>query len=63
MRTDRQVAEGLTLTVTYVDRSHTTRTRSLAEATAHTPALAATARRNAALAGSVSGVADGAWVG
>ncbi|MFD3729659.1 hypothetical protein [Streptomyces sp. NPDC058671] len=44
LRDDRQVAQGLTLTVTYVDRSQTTRTRSLAEATAHTPALAATAR-------------------
>ncbi|OKJ62450.1 DNA polymerase Y family protein [Streptomyces sp. CB02261] len=44
LRDDRQVAQGLTLTVTYADRSQTTRTRSLAEATAHTPALAATAR-------------------
>ncbi|MFD9047913.1 DNA polymerase Y family protein [Streptomyces zaomyceticus] len=43
LRSERQVAQGLALTVTYADRSHTTRTRSLAEATAHTPVLATTA--------------------
>ncbi|MFE6713896.1 hypothetical protein [Streptomyces sp. NPDC057695] len=44
LRSERQVAQGLTLAATYADRSHTTRTRSLAAATAHGPALAATAR-------------------
>ncbi|WP_327391886.1 MULTISPECIES: hypothetical protein [unclassified Streptomyces] len=43
MRTERQVARGLSLTVRYADRSATTRTRRLAEPTAHTPTLAATA--------------------
>ncbi|MFD3729246.1 hypothetical protein [Streptomyces sp. NPDC058671] len=37
LRDDRQVAQGLTLTVTYADHSHTTRTRSLTEATAPPP--------------------------
>ncbi|CUM35645.1 DNA polymerase IV [Streptomyces venezuelae] len=44
LRDEHQVAQGLTLTVTYADRSHTTRTRSLAEPTAHTPTLGAMAR-------------------
>ena len=43
MRTDGQVARALTLTVRYADRSTTTRTRTLAEPTAHTPALTAAA--------------------
>lgn len=43
MRTDGQVARALTLTVRYADRSATTRHRTLAEPTAHTPALTATA--------------------
>ncbi|NUW02892.1 hypothetical protein [Streptomyces sp. CAI 127] len=44
LRTSGEIAQALTLTVTYADRSQTTRTRTLAESTAHTPALAATAR-------------------
>ncbi|MDJ1136781.1 DNA polymerase Y family protein [Streptomyces iconiensis] len=43
MRAERQVARGLSLTVRYADRSATTRTRTLPEPTAHTPALAGTA--------------------
>lgn len=43
MRAERQVAKGLSLTVRYADRSATTRTRTLPEPTAHTPALARTA--------------------
>ncbi|QPP09591.1 hypothetical protein G4Z16_27825 [Streptomyces bathyalis] len=43
MRTGGQVARALTLTVRYADRSVTTRTRTLAEPTAHTPALTAAA--------------------
>ncbi|NEB54107.1 hypothetical protein G3I48_17725 [Streptomyces griseus] len=44
LRAGREIAHALTLTVTYADRSQTARTRALAEPTAHTPALAATAR-------------------
>lgn len=40
LRGEGQVARALTLTVRYADRSVTTRTRALAEPTAHTPALA-----------------------
>ena len=40
---DGQVCRALTLTVRYADRSTTTRTRTLAEPTAHTPVLTATA--------------------
>ncbi|MDT0544640.1 MULTISPECIES: DNA polymerase thumb domain-containing protein [Streptomyces] len=43
LRTSGQVARTLTLTVRYADRSTTTRSRTLAEPTAHTPALTATA--------------------
>lgn len=43
LRASRQVARALTLTVRYADRSATTRTRSLTEPTAHTPALAGAA--------------------
>ncbi|MGY0063079.1 DNA polymerase Y family protein [Streptomyces sp. LZ34] len=43
LRTSGQVARALTLTVRYADRSTTTRSRTLAEPTAHTPALTATA--------------------
>ncbi|GAA0474831.1 hypothetical protein ACFQ2B_25610 [Streptomyces stramineus] len=43
LRESDQVARGLTLTVRYADGSSTTRTRALAEPTAHTPALTATA--------------------
>ncbi|MFK0187893.1 helix-hairpin-helix domain-containing protein [Streptomyces rubiginosohelvolus] len=43
LRTSGEIAQALTLTVAYADRSQTTRTRTLAEPTAHTPALAATA--------------------
>ncbi|WP_181766773.1 DNA polymerase Y family protein [Streptomyces albidus (ex Kaewkla and Franco 2022)] len=43
MRTDGQVAGALSLTVRYADRSTTTRTRTLAEPSAHTPALTAVA--------------------
>ncbi|MDJ1645192.1 DNA polymerase Y family protein [Streptomyces pakalii] len=44
LRTSGEIAQALTLTVTYADRTQTTRNRSLAEHTAHSPALAATAR-------------------
>ncbi len=43
LRTEGRVARALTLTVRYADRSTTTRTRRLAEPTAHTPALTAAA--------------------
>ncbi len=43
LREGGQVARGLTLTVRYADGSSTTRTRSFAEPTAHTPVLTATA--------------------
>ncbi|MFF9557423.1 hypothetical protein ACF1DY_16600 [Streptomyces albus] len=43
LRAEGQVARALTLTVRYADRSATTRTRTLSEPTAHTPALAAAA--------------------
>ncbi|MFJ1799066.1 helix-hairpin-helix domain-containing protein [Streptomyces sp. NPDC088180] len=44
LRTSGEITQALTLTVTYADRTQTTRSRSLTEATAHTPALAAAAR-------------------
>ncbi|MFJ6514099.1 DNA polymerase thumb domain-containing protein [Streptomyces sp. NPDC091406] len=44
LRTSGEIAQALTLTVTYADRTQTTRSRTLPEPTAHTPALAATAR-------------------
>ncbi|WP_234422091.1 DNA polymerase Y family protein [Streptomyces sp. CB00316] len=44
LRTSGEIAQALTLTVTYADRTQTTRTHSLAEPTAHSPALAALAR-------------------
>ncbi|MZF54746.1 hypothetical protein GTX53_12970 [Streptomyces sp. SID5594] len=44
LRTSGEIAQALTLTVTYADRTQTTRSRSLAEPTAHSPALAAAAR-------------------
>ncbi|WP_435239948.1 DNA polymerase Y family protein [Streptomyces sp. YPW6] len=44
LRTSGEIAQALTLTVTYADRTQTTRSRRLAEPTAHTTALAATAR-------------------
>ncbi|KUJ67336.1 DNA polymerase [Streptomyces albus subsp. albus] len=43
LRTGRQVARTLTLTVRYADRSVTTRGRALPEPTAHTPRLVAAA--------------------
>ncbi|MEV5956407.1 ImpB/MucB/SamB family protein [Streptomyces sp. NPDC051987] len=43
LRGESQVAGRLTLTVRYADRSSTTRTRTLPEATDHSPALAAAA--------------------
>ncbi|WP_431047867.1 DNA polymerase Y family protein [Streptomyces sp. P1-3] len=43
LRTSGQVARTLTLTVRYADRSTTTRSRTLPEPTAHTPALTAAA--------------------
>lgn len=43
LRGERQVAGRLTLTVRYADRSSTTRSRTSAEPTDHSPALAATA--------------------
>ena len=55
LRADGQVCRALTLTVRYADRSATTRTRTLEEPTAHSPALTATAyapaRRARAAAG------------
>ncbi|MEU8588673.1 helix-hairpin-helix domain-containing protein [Streptomyces sp. NPDC048664] len=45
LRKASEIAQALTLTVTYADHTHTVRTRTLAEATAHTPALAGTARQ------------------
>ncbi|MGK5632001.1 DNA polymerase Y family protein [Streptomyces sp. URMC 123] len=39
LRAEGRIARALTLTVRYADRSTTTRTRALAEPTAHTPAL------------------------
>ncbi|MCL3999032.1 DNA polymerase Y family protein [Streptomyces lavenduligriseus] len=45
LRDASEIAQSLTLTVTYADRTQTTRTRTLAEPTAHTPALAGTARQ------------------
>lgn len=44
LRTSGDIAQALTLTATYADRTQTTRNRSLAEPTAHTPALAVTVR-------------------
>ncbi|MGW8488273.1 DNA polymerase Y family protein [Streptomyces sp. NPDC055886] len=44
LRNSGEIAQTLTLTVTYADRTQTTRTRTLTEPTAHTPALADTAR-------------------
>ncbi|MET8474541.1 hypothetical protein ABZY90_34200 [Streptomyces sp. NPDC006422] len=43
LRSEEQTTRSLALTVRYADRSTTTRTRTLAEATAHTPALTAAA--------------------
>lgn len=40
LRADEQVARAVTLVVRYADRTNTTRTRTLAEPTAHTPSLA-----------------------
>ncbi|MFI8520046.1 hypothetical protein ACIGEZ_19785 [Streptomyces sp. NPDC085481] len=51
LRDTHEVAQALTLTVTYADRTSTTRTRTLKEATAHTPALADTGRELLALLG------------
>ncbi|RST23016.1 hypothetical protein EF908_13135, partial [Streptomyces sp. WAC04770] len=45
LRTGGEIAQALTLTLTYADRTQTTRTRALTEPTAHTPALAAVARQ------------------
>ncbi|MET7296949.1 helix-hairpin-helix domain-containing protein [Streptomyces griseoloalbus] len=45
LRKASEIAQVLTLTVTYADHTHTARTRTFAEATAHTPALAGTARQ------------------
>ncbi|WP_432009509.1 DNA polymerase Y family protein [Streptomyces bacillaris] len=45
LRTGGEIAQALTLTLTYADRTQTTRTRTLTEPTAHTPALAAVARK------------------
>ncbi|MGW7230697.1 DNA polymerase Y family protein [Streptomyces cyaneofuscatus] len=44
LRASGEIAQALTLTVAYADRTQTARTRTLTEATAHSPALAATAR-------------------
>ncbi|NYS17309.1 hypothetical protein HFP43_00525 [Streptomyces sp. SJ1-7] len=45
LRTSDEIAQALTLTVIYADRTQTTRSHSLTEPTAHSPALAATARK------------------
>ncbi|MFD7861460.1 hypothetical protein [Streptomyces sp. NPDC059783] len=45
LRDAHEITQALTLTVTYADRTHTTRTRTLPEPTAHTPALAHPARQ------------------
>ncbi|MFJ7948331.1 helix-hairpin-helix domain-containing protein [Streptomyces sp. NPDC096354] len=42
LRDEHSVAQAVTLTVTFADRTSTTRTRTLAEATAHTPDLGGT---------------------
>ncbi|KJY26497.1 hypothetical protein VR45_36875, partial [Streptomyces sp. NRRL S-495] len=39
LRAAQQIAKGIELQITYADRSHTSRTRTLKEPTAHTPAL------------------------
>jgi DNA polymerase-4 len=39
LRADERTARAIELQVTYADRSHTTRSRTLAEPTSHTPAL------------------------
>ena len=44
LRDNHEVAHALTLTVTYADRTGTTRTRTMNEATAHTAAIADTGR-------------------
>ncbi|MGW1438658.1 DNA polymerase Y family protein [Streptomyces griseus] len=44
LRTGSKIAQALTLTVSYADRTQTTRSRTLTEPTAHTRALAVTAR-------------------
>ncbi|MFD3657791.1 hypothetical protein [Streptomyces sp. NPDC058620] len=44
LRNTHEVTRALTLTVTYADRSQSTRTRKLTEPTAHTPDLATTGR-------------------
>ncbi|MFD3976352.1 helix-hairpin-helix domain-containing protein [Streptomyces cyaneofuscatus] len=44
LRTSGEIAQALTLTVTYADRTQTSRNRRLAEPTAHTPTLTATTR-------------------
>lgn len=44
LRKAGEIAQALTITLTYADRTHTARTRTLPEATAHTPALAGLAR-------------------
>ncbi|MER5615898.1 helix-hairpin-helix domain-containing protein [Streptomyces sp. NPDC002215] len=44
LRDQNHIAQALTLTLTYADRTTTTKARTLTEPTAHTPALAATAR-------------------
>ncbi|MER7810302.1 helix-hairpin-helix domain-containing protein [Streptomyces sp900116325] len=42
LRDEHSVAQAVTLTIAYADRTSTTRTRTLAEPTAHTPDLGAT---------------------
>ncbi|MFD4341759.1 helix-hairpin-helix domain-containing protein [Streptomyces anulatus] len=44
LRTSGEITQALTLTAIYADRTQTTRSRTLTEATAHTPSLATTAR-------------------
>ncbi|MGW1154823.1 DinB/UmuC family translesion DNA polymerase [Streptomyces rubiginosohelvolus] len=44
LRTNDEITQVLTLTVSYADGTQTTRSRNLLEPTAHTPAPAATAR-------------------
>jgi DNA polymerase-4 len=45
LRVSGEIAQTVTLTITYADRTQTSRSRTLTEPTAHTPALAIPARQ------------------
>ncbi|MEU6882882.1 hypothetical protein [Streptomyces sp. NPDC046712] len=51
LREPDEIAQALTLTVTYADRTSTTKTRKLTEPTAHTPVLAVSGRELLAVLG------------